>query len=327
MAEARRLYPDFDLTRSWDMPDIPIAPGDESLESYLRRAGFTDAQLDYTRRSFGNATGDSPQHTSAQAARDEWTDTEAGAGDFRILNGYCRIIDHLADGLPVRLNTPVASVDWSGSRVHVQAVDGTVFEADQAVITLPVGVLQSGSVTFTPALPEDKLAALDGLRMGPVIKMVYRFDTPVLPDGVMALYSALNPPMWWSPSFGQDTNTVVITAFVSGDSARDLLALGEAGALAKGIETLRAELGRPDLTPVASHLVNWPADPYALGGYSTVRPGHADARLKLAQPVGNRLYWAGEATVKNAWGATVHGAYVSGLRAAQEILSKIHAGK
>src|SRR5690606_39562180 len=63
-------------------------------------------------------------------------------------------------------------------------------------------------------------------------------------------------------SFGQRNEPYIISAFVSGDGARELLADGENAALASGLEVLKRELNRPDLHPTAAHLVNWPADPF-----------------------------------------------------------------
>jgi monoamine oxidase len=321
MADARRLYPDFDITRSWEVPDVPVLPGDEDLGSYLVRLGFNDEQIDYVRRSYANATGDSLRYISTQAAMEDIV--AFGKGDYRILDGYDCVFAELADGLDIRLQTVVTSVDWTGHSVRIETADGQRFEADQVVITLPLGILQSGKVCFTPELPAEKQTAIANLRMGPVIKLVYRFDETVMPSGVLALHGANNPPMWWSPSFGHPSHEEgrqVVTAFASGDWARELLALGETGALEKGVRTLETELNR-NLQPTASHLVNWPEDPFALGGYSVATPGHAGARDELARPVGNRLYWAGEATAPNRMAATVHGAYASGRRAASEILS------
>lgn len=320
MAEARRLYPHFDITRSWDLPELPLLEGDESLESYLKRLGFTEEQLQYTRRSFGNATGDSIQYVSAQAAYAEMDDTDCGEGDFRILDGYDSLAKYLAEGLDIRLNTIVSRVQWGDETVRVDTSAGT-FEADQVIITVPLGVLQAGKIAFEPALPPEKQAAIDNLRVGPVIKLVYCFAEPILPPEIMALYSAGVPPMWWSPSYGHETDKTVWTAFVSGDWARELLALGEQGALDKALETLKGELNQPDLRPLDCHLVNWPDDPFALGGYSVAPPGHADARVALARPVANRLFWAGEASASLAHAATVHGAYLTGQRAAKEILA------
>jgi len=320
LAEARRLYPDFDITRSWDLPDAPALPGDEDLESYLRRLGFSDEQMQYVRRSYANATGDDPRYISVEANRDDMR--KFMSNDYRILDGYDCLLAALADGLDVRLNTVVESVDWSGDGVRVRTTDGQEFEADKAVVTLPLGVLQAGRVRFTPELPAEKQAAINNLRMGPVIKLVYVFGEPVLPEGIFSFSSDLNPPIWWSPSFGHAVNgAYVVTGFASGDWARELLALGEADALERGLDSLRRELNCPDLQPQQAALVNWPDDPFALGGYSVATPGHADARAILARPLSKRLYFAGEATAPNDIAATVHGAYVSGRRAASEVLA------
>jgi monoamine oxidase len=128
--------------------------------------------------------------------------------------------------------------------------------------------------------------------------------------------------MWWSPSVGHDdaNDSTIMTAFVTGDWARELHAEGEEGALEHGFQTLQRELGRELPRPEAAVMVNWIDDPFSLGGYSVAPPGAAKAREMLAQPTGEQLFWAGEATAPNAWSSTVHGAYASGRRAAAEIL-------
>ncbi len=318
MADARRLYPDFDLTRTWDLPPVPVAPGDESLESYLKRVGFTDDQLTYTRRSWGNAEGDDISRVSAIGALEEMR--EAGEGDFRILDGYNSLHDALREGIDLRLNTIVQSIQWDRAPIRVSTDTGEVFTADRVLITLPLGVLQRGNVRFEPELPAAKQQAIHALIMGPALKLIYCFAEPVLPPGMAALYSAINPPMWWSPSVGHDTDATVMTAFITGNWARALHAEGEEAALEHGFHTLETELGRRLPAPQAATMVNWIDDPFAWGGYSVAPPGASQSRAILAQPIGDRLYWAGEATASNAWASTVHGAYASGRRAAAEIL-------
>ena len=320
MADARAAYPDFEMTRSWELPAVPVAPDDESLESYLARVGFTDDQLYYTRRSWGNAAGDDISRLSAEVSLQEMYDETAGYGDYRIMDGYGSIHDALSEALDIRLNTVVESVDWSQTPVVVTTRSGETFSADHVLITLPLGVLQAGSVRFIPALPAEKQQAIDTLVMGPAHKLIYRYAAPVLPEGMFALYSATNPPMWWQPSDGHETDETIMTAFVTGDWARELHDEGEEGALEHGFQTLQRELGRELPRPLAAVMVNWIDDPFALGGYSVAPPGAVNAREMLAQPLGERLFWAGEATAPNAWSSTVHGAYESGRRAAAEIL-------
>jgi len=322
MSEARRLDLDFEITRTWHLPPVAVMRDDESIAAYLARIGLNAAQLRYIRRSWANAACEAPEHISARAALEEMTDTTAGSGDYRIVDGYDRLIDQVARGLDIRLDTVVTRIHWGDEGVYITASDKSTYTADQVVITLPLGVLQAGSVVFTPALPSEKHDAIQRLIMGIAIKLIYRFDHPVLPDGVGALYSDRNPPMWWSPTpFG--SNEQVVTAFATGEWARELLAMGETGALDHALAALSAELGR-ELHPVERRLVDWSDDAYARGGYSVAPVGGAHLRQVLAQPIAHKLFWAGEATAHNAWSSTVHGAYVSGQRAAREVLSNEH---
>lgn len=311
----------FDMIRTWLLPDVPVLDGDEDFGSYLRRIGFTDAQMRYAQRMFVNAEGDSMPNISATAALGEIREKANGKGDFRVMDGYDRLAQHLAEGLDIRLNTPVNHIEWTANRVLV-TTDREVFEADQVIITIPLGVLQSDTITFTPDLPASKQEAIRNTRMGPGLKMIYRFSQPITPPDIMALFSDRLPPMWWSPSFGHTTDQTVWTAFATGDWARELMALGDEGALAKGLETLRIELDMPDLQPEAMHLMNWTAEPYTRGAYSVALPGYPDTRDELARPVG-RLYWAGEHTAAHGFSSTIHGAYVSGARAAKEVLTTL----
>ena len=321
MKDARTVSPELEITRSWDLGDAPKPLDEEDLGTYLRRIGFNAEQLRYVQRSFANAEADNMEFLNAKAHANLFSDrdSENGYGDFRILNGYDAYYTVLAEGLDIRLNTTVTAIDWSDNGVTVSTAEGQTFTGDNAIITLPVGVLHANKVTFTPALPPIKQEALQGLKMGPVMKMIYEFGTPITDESISAIFAKDNPPMWWSPSLGQNSESVVWVAFFSGDYAREMLDLGEEKALQKGLETLREEVGKPDLDYKQARWVSWPQDEFALGGYSICLPGHYDAREKLAQAT-PPLYWAGEATAPHHLTAMVHGAYFTGQRAANEIL-------
>lgn len=321
MSEARRRDPEFDITRTWDIPLDQIPPEDESFENYLRRIEFTEAQLQYVRRAYSNAMSESMQFVSAQGTIENMNRDEMGFEDHRIVEGYDVLMDFLAENLDIRLDTTVTVIDWSGDDIQIKTASGETFTATQVIITLPVGVLKSNRIRFVPELPESKLAALEKLTMGPAIKMLYKFPEPILPNNMSAIYSANNPPMWWSPSYQRDTTTQVWTAFATGDWARELLKNGEESALNQGLETLRSELNNASITPTAMKIINWGDDPYACGGYSAALVGGAKVRSQLALPIDNKLFWAGEATAPNNLTATVHGAYLTGKRAAAEILT------
>jgi monoamine oxidase len=318
--EARAKYPAFNKVRSWDFTLLAFKPEGETFTSYLKRAGFDSDQIQYFRRAYVNACGEDPDVIDAeQCIRD--ADTYAG-DDLKLLGGYDTVINNLASGLDIRLNSDVYALDWK-KNVQVTVAGGTVYEGDAAVITIPVGVLKSHRIRFTPTLPATKVDALAKLTMGPVTKMIFVFDEPVTGPEIVAIYSARNPPMWWSPSFGRDdTKYHVWSAFFSGAWARELLALTSDQALTRGLETLRAETGKPRLTPVKMKLVNWLGDPYAMGGYTVCLPGGYKARYVLGQPT-PPLYWAGEGTGESG---TVHASFDAGKRAAAEVLKAHQTG-
>lgn len=326
MERARRASPELDATRAWDLGDVPEPDNDEDLASYLRRIGFSELQLRYVQRSFVNAEGDSMRYLNAKAHAHLFKDSdgEDDYSDYRILDGYDSYYEKLAEGLDIRLNKVVGKINWSEA-ISVTTIEDETVEADVAVLTLPVGVLKAGAVLFDPALPRSKREALDGLRMGPVMKMVYQFDQPILDRSIGAIYARDNPPMWWSPSLGREKGDVVWTAFFTGDYAREMLDLGEQAALKKGLDTLRRETSQPDLQYVKARWVNWPEDEFARGGYSVCLPGHYAAREKLATPT-PPLYWAGEASAPHHLTAMVHGAYFTGQRAACEIIAGHRGG-
>ena len=323
MADARAASPALDATRSWDLGDAPEPRDDESLELYLRRIGFTDEQMRYVGRSFANAEGESMRWLNAKAHAqlmhdDGDSNQDEDYSDHRILDGYDSYYSALADGLDIRLNTVVKAIQWHGE-VTATTAAGEVFTADRAIVTLPLGVLQAGAVQFDPSLPRTKRDAISGLRMGPVMKLIYRFAEPILDPAIGAIYARGNPPMWWSPSLGREAGAVVWTGFVTGDYARELHALGEAAALEAALATLRAEVNQPDLGAIDARWVNWIDDPFSFGGYSACPPGHYDAREKLARPT-PPLFWAGEASAPHHLTAMVHGAYFTGQRAANEVI-------
>lgn len=321
MRQARKLSPEIEATRSWNLPvsDLPPRPL-ESFGAYLQRVGFGLQHLDYVRRAYANAEGESMRFLDATASVEGLSALQLdGEEDYRILEGYGAVVEALGVGLEIHTQSVVAQVKWGDGGVVVTTQDGHVYRGRSAVVTLPVGVLQAGGVQFQPPLPADKTGALAGLGMGPVAKFVYRFAEQLTPDEIHAIYAAGNPPMWWSPSAVQpETEAVVWSALVSGDGMVELLQDGEEAALERALEALRLEVGRPGLRPLEARVVDWYADPFARGGYSHVRPGHHGARERLAEPT-PPLYWAGEATATEDRAATVHGAILSGERAAVEV--------
>jgi monoamine oxidase len=198
----------------------------------------------------------------------------------------------------------------------------TKFSADQVVVTLPLGVLQAEHVRFTPALPRDKQAAITQLGMGVLNKCYLRFPSVFWPTDVDWLEHVSATPGVWTEwvSFARATNMPVLLGFNAADQGREIEAWSDQTIVASAMGTLRAIYGTGIPQPTAWQITRWASDPFSLGSYSYNPLGtQGNTRQLLAGPVQQKLFFAGEAAEPDYFG-TAHGAYLSGLRAAREIL-------
>lgn len=91
--------------------------------------------------------------------------------------GFSQITNALAKDLNIVLNKPVKEIDSTGSLVFVTAEDGTKYNASRVIITVPLGVLQSGNINFIPPLDQGKVDAINRLGMGVMDKLWLEFPT------------------------------------------------------------------------------------------------------------------------------------------------------
>lgn len=236
----------------------------------------------------------------------------------------------------LRLRSEVLRVEWRRGEVTVttRATDTLTdtletHTAKAAVVTLPLGVLKEGAVTFSPELPE-KQALIARMGWGQAVRLTFRFRPEfwrLVPEHVRGsegrFKGFLNAPgeafpVWWAL-----TDAPILTAWAAGDAAAAVAGLSPARQLRAAVGALASILGA---TPqaVKAQLAGWRThgwfdDPYSRGAYSFVAAGQESAAVELALPHEATLYFAGEATAEDV--GTVHGAMESGLRAAKELIS------
>ncbi|MEM7351589.1 MAG: FAD-dependent oxidoreductase [Acidobacteriota bacterium] len=245
-----------------------------------------------------------------------------GGAEVVFPSGYRVITDHLATGLAIELGQTVLQVAASSSGVTVTTDKGT-FTGDRAVVTLPLGVLQAGTVQFSPALPSSMQQAVDGLAMGVLNKAYLRFPTVFWPNDLDWL--AQIPQVYGQWTNWLNINRVVAQPILMGFNAADFGQVIEAWSdediVAAGMEHLRTIFGTGIPDPVDFQITRWASDPYTWGSYSFMPTGsHPAMRDALAGNVENRIFFAGEATSRQ-YASTVHGAYLSGLAAAEKVAS------
>ncbi len=302
---------------------------DRSLASYLYEIGM-DAKAIHIADILLAQTCCAPVgDLSCQDLIREMQVDHAGKDEFRIREGYFALFDHLLRGINVVLNTRITKIQHSGAKVIAYAADGTIYTADHCIVTLPVSVLQAGGIMFDPPLSDRKQHAIAAFKTERATKLIYRFRERVWDQSLIFLAHPGLATRWWTPSYGREKdgiNDAVISAFVTVTPAARIDEMSEPAALAHGLGELAALLGdgctqaRLESLVTDAMRVSWGDDPFARGGYAYIPVGKASARIDLAAPEGDHLFFAGEATAHDTNPQTVHGAFESGIRAAKDAM-------
>lgn len=197
------------------------------------------------------------------------------------------------------------------------------FEGTAAIVTVPLGVLKSGAIAFDPPLPDGHHRAVHALGFGVLSKSYFRFDRRTW-DVENAFYQFLGAePGAWSQWFTlPGAAGPIVLAFNAGDRGRSAETSSPGDLMAGALPVARHLFG-DDVSPVEVRTSSWSVDPYARGAYSFHAPGSGlEDRRRLQEPIGDRLYLAGEAVgVNNP--ATVTGAVVSGRFAAGQLMRRL----
>jgi monoamine oxidase len=262
----------------------------------------------------------------SEAASDE----DKGDTDFRITKCYSAMVSWLEQEIGkhhharILLKHPAATVQWRRGHVAVSVEGGREFEAARALITLPLGVLREdgeGGVRFEPE-PVAIRAAAKRLEIGHVVRLVLSFQERFWPveNFGFAHALALDFPTWWSDPRGHK----ILTGWAGGPKAQALLTVTPGLVLERGLESLsmlfKVPKARLRTLLTDHHYHNWSHDPYTLGAYSYIPKDALDAPRQLETPIEDTLFFAGEATMSDGRSGTVHGAIMSGERAADAIL-------
>lgn len=291
--------------------------------NYAQRSAVEKSRIDY----LVNTTVEHEYGGEASRLSARWlgNDESYAGNEALFLDGYQVLVDYLARGLDVRLGHIVSAIDYQPGGGVVVTTNRGRFSAQRVVITLPLGVLQSGSVRFSPALPSDKQTAINKLGMGLLNKCYLRFPQVFWnpnADWVGYVPDSTKYGQWakWV-SFVRPTGQPILLGFNAAAFGREMEKKSDADTVASAMATLRTMYGANIPAPLDWIITRWDSDPFARGAYSCNLLGSTpEMRTALAASVGGRLFFAGEATDRLRF-QTVHGAYESGIRAANEVLA------
>ena len=239
--------------------------------------------------------------------------------DLILPGGYRQIVDHLARDLTITLDAEVTRIAHNDSGVTVETAK-EIFEADRVIVTVPLGVLKANTIVFDPPLPEAKRLAIQRLGFGLLDKVVLKFDEPFWTEQFdmrsdMLGIAGRDQPVSDLVNSLRFTDVPLLIGLRGGANALAREADSDDVTVSQVVAALRA----PE--PSGVLVTRWAADPFARGSYSFLAVGSSpDDQEALAEPVADRLSFAGEAT-HSEYFATVHGAYLSGMREADRILA------
>jgi len=251
---------------------------------------------------------------------EEWN---SGETDFKFEETFFDLIDkNITEEIKgsILLNTPITKIDYSGNGVLVSDNQGNSYQGDKVILTVPITILQDSDIEFEPALPQAKIEAFNKIGMGAGMKVFLKFsskfyDENIAGGEICAAYA--------DEIIGKNGTDNVLLAFVMGLQAEHLTSLGSDTAITNA---LLAELdtmysGQATASFIDSHVENWTTNPFIKGAYSYSKVGIGNSRSIAAQPVNNKLFFAGEAMNLNGHHQTVHGALETGYREVINILT------
>jgi monoamine oxidase len=248
-----------------------------------------------------------------------------GHGNLLVKNSFAPVFQFLQKDLNIITGWEAKRIDYTDPTcVRVTNSKNEVLVGRQVIVTVPLKILQDGDIEFVPPLPSAKQKAINSLIMEAGMKIFLKFSKAFWPDHHRAVICGDTPiPQFWT--YGQ--SIPVITGFLTGEQAQLLSDTRSQNQIAQiFVKQLDTIYSTDDNRQPASDafvdfkIQDWTKERFIRGSYSAPQVHSEGARIELAKPVGKVLFFAGEATNMNA-AATIHGAMVSGRRAADEAIA------
>ncbi|PSL28855.1 flavin monoamine oxidase family protein [Chitinophaga ginsengisoli] len=319
-----------EMIPNWDeiLELMEKSPADMTMQDFLNQHYPSEQHADLRKNIQGFVQGfDLADITKVSVGYlyNEWTNESEK--NFRIEKGYGAMTSFLAEECRkqqcnIVTNAPVTAVEWSAGKVQVQTADGTTWSADKLLVTIPLGILQKNTISFSPAIPSYIKAAND-IGWGSVIKVILHFKTPFWEKHAqqMAFLLGKTPiPTWWT-QYPDQAN--VLTGWLGGPPSAAYTTKTDKELLALAFQSLATLCNETEEMVweqfTNGHVFNWDTIPHVAGGYSYGTPASVAAQLVLNTPIDNTIYFAGEALYNGASPGTVEAALVTGKTVAARI--------
>ncbi|MBN8578969.1 MAG: FAD-dependent oxidoreductase [Cytophagales bacterium] len=236
----------------------------------------------------------------------------------------------------VKLNTQIKTINYAGEGVILTDQAGNLIEAGKVIVTVPLGVLKSGGISFSPALPAATTSAMNKINMDHCLRLVIDFKRNFWGDSTGYLWGGTEGPAYFNTGVSRSQFYRTLSVTVHGPKAKELSDLGdgmldavlaELDAIFDGLATLYIrKILNSDFTEGDRvwFKADWGKDEFFKGGMSYLPPGSSvQDRINFSAPINGKVFFAGEATDSKGDAGTVNGALNSAERVAEEVVLSI----
>jgi len=196
----------------------------------------------------------------------------------------------------IHYNSPVVSIDYSNNKVSVITTDGTTYEADRILVTVPIGVLKSEKISFIPEIKQERKDAIDEITFHPGFKVVMKFSDKFYPDAIECEVDN-GEKGYYDIAFGKETQDNILGFLCTGDETQKYYDLNSNEQI---IDSLISELdqifdGKASANYSGEYILeNWGQYEFALGTWTQAFQEKKSNLKILNQSLDQKVYFAGE---------------------------------
>ncbi|KAL3732681.1 hypothetical protein ACJRO7_029347 [Eucalyptus globulus] len=308
-----------DFSRDAEPPSTPKTPIDLAIDFILHDFEMPEVQpistfLDYGEREFLVADERGYEDLLYKMAQDFLFTSEGKVLDSRL-----------------QLNKVVREIQHSRSGVTITTEDGCVYDANYAILSVSIGVLQSDLISFRPSMPRWKMEAIEKLDVMVYTKIFLKFPYkfwPCGPEKEFFIYAHERRgyyTFWQHMENAYPGSNILVVTLTNGESKR-VENQPDEETLKEAMEVLRDMFG-PDIPNATDVLVpRWWNNRFQRGSYSNY-PAIINHQVvqSIKAPVG-RIFFTGEHTSER-FNGYVHGGYLAGLDTSKALLEEMRKEK
>jgi monoamine oxidase len=286
---------------------------------YLKKKDIPEIALIMRELADSTDFGESIRNISAFSALSEYAySSPKNEMDFIVEGGNTKLIERLAQKVGTEnifTNKTATKVNQHRNKVEIICKNGEKFEANRLICTLPTYALSQ--IDWQPALPSEKIMALEQLQYGRIIKTQVFFSQRFWKEDNFSVMTDTLAHLIFHTTQNQRHSKGVLTSYCTGDKAEVLAQMNEQQKIKVICDALKPIFG--DVMPYAEKATSyyWGTDMYSQGAYAAYNVGQIAGKNPLqkilAKPFENTLF-VGEYLAD--WQGFMEGAAQTGIDAA-----------